>query len=70
MSETLDKFLPFATKPREPIITEKCSNPRCQKTLSPKEPKYVLKIKGKENTYCQTCAKAILRPQEKSEESL
>jgi len=67
MSQTLDKFLPPHTVKREP---EKCSNPRCRKPLSPKEPKYTLRIKGKENAYCQTCAKAILKPQEKTEENL
>jgi len=69
---SLDKWLPQQpTKPKEEnSVGERCSNPKCQKPITPKEPKYMVRIKGKENTYCQACAKAILRPQEKVEENL
>jgi len=69
---SLDKWLPQQPKQEaKPAVEgDKCSNPKCGKILSPKEPKYILRRKGKENTYCQACAKAILRPQEKVEEDL
>lgn len=69
---TLDQFLPpTVVKPRKDtgidVVEEKCFNPRCRKKFSPKEPLYRLRLKGKENAYCQACAQAILRPQEKVE---
>jgi len=69
---TLDKYFPPSTvKPKKDTgidVEVKCSNPRCRKKLSAKEPIYTLRIKGKDSTYCQACAKAILRPQEKAED--
>jgi len=72
MSESLDRFLPpTAVKPKQDsgiFVEERCSNPHCRKILGSKEAKYVLRIKGKEGVYCQTCAKKILRPHENTEE--
>jgi hypothetical protein len=65
---TLDSFLPpSVVKPKKDTgiyVEEKCSNPRCCKKIPFAEPKYTLRVKGKENVYCQACAKTILRPQE------
>jgi len=72
MSETLDRFLPpFQTKPKQDekiIVQDKCA--KCGNPISLTEPKYTLKIKGKEGKYHQTCAKQILRPHENTEENL
>jgi len=71
---TLDQFLPPTTvktkKDTGIDIEEKCSNPHCGKKLSPKDPIYTLRVRGKEGKYCPACAKAILRPQENTEENL
>jgi len=68
---TLDKYFPPSTvKPKKDTgidIEVKCSNPHCGKKISPKEPIYTLRIKGKDATYCQACAKTILRPKENIE---
>ena len=68
---TLDQFLPPATvKPRHDTgiyVKDRCSNPKCNKQIPVTEPKYTLRIKGKEAVYCQACAKAILHPQETTE---
>ena len=69
---TLDQFLPpYATKPRQDpgiSVEERCTE--CGNKLSFKEPKYILRIKGKEGPYCPRCAKKILRPLENTEASL
>jgi len=69
---TLDLWLPpEIVKPKQDtgiFVEERCSNPRCRKILGVKEPKYVLRIRGKEAPYCRACAKVILRPQEQTEE--
>jgi len=73
MSTTLDSFFPgphAVPKSTEVEPRDRCSNPKCRRELSPKEPKYTLRIKGKESVYCQPCAKAILHPQENTEENL
>jgi len=72
MGESLDRFLPpTAVKPKQDtgiFVEERCANPRCRKIL--KGVKYHLTIKGITAPYCQECAKAKLRPQENSEESV
>ena len=63
MSGSLDQF--FGTLPQRRQTTaqeERCANPQCRAIL--KGIKYTIKRKGEEKTYCQTCAKKILRPQE------
>jgi len=74
MNETLDRFFPpTAVKPKQDsgvFVQERCSNPKCRKILGPKVAKYVIRIKGKEQPYCQDCAKKILRPQENTETNL
>lgn len=68
---TLDAFFPptVIKKPDSGIfVEERCSNPYCRKILTVKEPKYTLRIKGKEAPYCMACAKKILRPQEEEQE--
>lgn len=73
MSGTLDAFLPPMMVNKKPsmihVVEERCANPRCRKLLK-NEIKYTLRKKGKEETYCQACAKAILRPEEEKEESI
>jgi DNA-directed RNA polymerase subunit RPC12/RpoP len=49
-------------------VEENCA--KCGRKISHVEPKYRLRIKGKEAPYCQGCAKKILKPQEQSEESV
>lgn len=74
MSASLDRFLPpSAVKPKQdPAITiqDKCANPKCRRKIPLNEPKYTLRIKGKEAVYCQTCAKKILHPHENTEENI
>lgn len=74
MSGTLDKFFPPSmAKPKQDpavFVEERCANPKCRKILKITDIKYTLKIKGKEATYCQPCAKKILHPQENTEVSL
>jgi len=72
MSGTLDRFFPpsvVKTKQDPAVVVEdKCSNPKCRRKIPFNEPKYTLRVKGKEGVYCQTCAKRILRPQENTDE--
>ena len=70
---TLDAFLqPQLVKPKQTdsiYVEERCS--KCRKILGVKEPKYTIRIKGKEAPYCRECARAILpkpKPKETSEE--
>jgi len=73
MSGTLDQFLPpSVVKPKtsQVFVEERCANPKCRKILKITDVKYTLKIKGKEATYCQACAKKILRPHENTEANL
>jgi len=74
MSESLDRFLPpsvVKTKQDQAVVIEdRCSNPRCKRKIPFNEPKYTLRVKGKEGLYCQTCAKRILRPEENTEQNL
>ena len=60
---SLDKFLGTKAPPPE----ERCSNPRCNKKLGPKDTRFTLTIKGKENLYCMPCYKAKLKPLEEAE---
>jgi hypothetical protein len=72
MSVSLDKFLPpYQVKPKQdPKITVRDKCAKCGKPILSTEPKYTLRVKGKEGFYHQTCAKQILRPQENMEENL
>lgn len=61
---SLDTFLPKqAPKP----VEQRCDNPKCRRILGPSVVKYELTRNGKKTTYCQPCAKAILRPQEETQ---
>ena len=63
---TLDAFL----QPHH--VEERCSNPHCRKILGAKEPKYTIRVKDKETSYCRECARAILpkpKPKESEENS-
>ena len=62
-SMSLDKFLGSKASPPE----ERCSNPKCHKKLEPKDTKFTLTIKGKEQLYCMDCYKAKLKPLEEAE---
>lgn len=72
MSGSLDQFLPpYPTRPKQDtaiFVQDKCS--KCGTLIPITEPKYTLKIKGKEAPYCSKCAKKILRPQENIEENI
>jgi hypothetical protein len=74
MSETLDKFFPpTMTKPKQDpdvFAEQRCANRKCRKILKITDIKYTLTVKGKVDTYCQDCAKKILRPQENTEQSV
>lgn len=71
---SLEKWLPpvAVRKKEDPAVVvkaeEKCV--KCGNPISDKEPKFRLRIKGKENPYCMSCAKKILQPKENSEEDL
>lgn len=69
---SLDAFLPpVAVKKKEDpavFVEENCA--KCGRKITQVEPKYRLRIKGKEAPYCQPCAKKILKPQEQSEEAV
>jgi hypothetical protein len=60
---SLDNFLP--KQPPKPV-EQRCDNPKCRKVLGINVVKYELERKGKKQTLCQTCAKALLRPQEET----
>jgi len=68
---TLDQFLPPTPAKQKDtgidVVEEKCSNPKSHKKLSYKEPTYKITIDGDEKTYCQACAKKIMKPQEDAE---
>lgn len=69
-TSTLDQFLPptpVKTRDTGIYVKDRCSNPKCGKEIPFTEPKYTLKIKGKEAVYCQACAQAILYSQENNE---
>jgi len=74
MSGSLDQFFPpTVVKPKQDsqlFVEERCANPKCRKILKILAIKYTLTIKGKTGTYCQACAKKILRPQENTEQNL
>ena len=61
---SLDRFLPKDSQ--HTAVEQRCANPNCRRVI--RGVKYTLTVKGKEDTYCQTCAKQILRPQEDVEE--
>lgn len=58
----LDAFL-GTSKPKP---ENRCANPKCRKVLTTKDTTYTLTRKGKTETYCQPCAKLILKPQEEA----
>lgn len=64
---SLDRFLP-PNNNQHTAVERRCANPRYRKVI--KGINYTLKVKGKEDIYCQSCAKQILRPFEASEENL
>jgi DNA-directed RNA polymerase subunit RPC12/RpoP len=73
---TLDQFFPptvVKSKGGSGIyVEERCSNSKCGKILKATEPKYVIKVKGKEKPYCMECARKILpkpKPKETDETS-
>lgn len=74
MNGTLDKFLPPSmAKPKQDtgvFVEERCANPKCRKILKITDIKYTLAVKGEKKTYCQICAKKILRPHENTEQDL
>lgn len=73
---TLDTYLPpTAVKVKEDpqiAVEENYSNfPRCQKKVGITEPKYTVRVKGKDRIFCRECALEILpkpKPKENSEE--
>ena len=71
---TLDQFFgPTVVKPNqksEVYVEERCANPKCRKILKIPDIKYTITVKSKTGTYCQPCAKKILRPQENTEQNL
>lgn len=67
---TLDNFFEpqVVKKPESIYVEENCAG--CGKKIPYDQPKYRLRIKGKENPYCQPCARILLpkRPEEKKED--
>ena len=64
---SLDNFFP-STNNKHTAPGQRCANPKCRRII--KDVKYTLIIKGKENVYCQACAKQILSPQEDVKEAI
>ena len=67
MSGTLDKFFGASPLQQTTEKEQRCCNPSCRKILKGVKYTFTGKHAG---TYCQDCAKKILRPQETTEENL